>query len=197
MAAYDELAESWHAFRRKPFPPIVEAVAKDWHGRILDVGCGNARNLLVFDGELTGVDDSRRMLDFARASAAEQHKKAVFLLADARRLPFKEAHFDHVLCVAMLHHLTLDDQRIALQEIKRVLKPDGKALLTFWNKWQGRFIFGKTERMIPWTSKGKTVERYYFLHNRFSASKLVKKAGLRIERTQGLFGRNVVFVVSA
>jgi alkylated DNA repair protein alkB family protein 8 len=195
MEAFDDIAESWDSFRRKPFPPIVEVVAKEWHGRILDVGCGNARNLLAFDGELFGIDSSKAMIDSARSNAAKSHKKVVFLVTDMTKLPFKDGYFDHVICVAALHHLDKENQLIALQEMKRVLKPGGKLLLTVWNKWQKKFFFGKRERMVPWTTKGRTIERYYFFHDMFSLKNLVLRAGFVIDSSKGMFGRNVVLIL--
>jgi SAM-dependent methyltransferase len=179
MEMFDEIADSWDSFRRKPFPPIVETLAKEWHGRILDVGCGNARNLLPFDGERFGIDSSKAMINAARGNAAKSHK---------------DAYFDHVLCVAALHHLPLDKQLIALQEMKRILKPTGKLLLTVWNKWQRRFVFKDKEQIIPWKVKGESVDRYYYFHNIFSLKKLVKQAGFKVERSEGTFGKNVILV---
>ncbi len=196
MTVYDEIAQSWHSFKRKPFPLIVGELAKEWKGSILDVGCGNGRNLLAFDGELVGVDNSNEMITIAREHAHTSGKKAVFLVADATKLPFKDAHFDHVLCVAMLHHLPLDRQTIALHDMRRVLKPGGTLLVTVWNKWQRRFVFGPTEQMVPWTTKGKTFERYYYMHNYFSLRKLLRTAGFGIERIECMLGPNVIAVVS-
>ena len=192
---YDDIANSWHSFKRKPFPPIVNDLAKDWKGKILDIGCGNGRNLLVFDGELTGIDNSKEMVEIARKNAASQKKGAAFLIADATKLPFKDGHFDYVLCIAMLHHIPIEKQKVALDEIKRVLKPQGKVLLTVWNKWQRRFLFGPKERHVPWTTNGKTMQRYYYLHNSFSLRKIVKEAEFTIESSIGTFGANVILIL--
>jgi len=197
---FDLLADSWDSFRRKPFPPIVEDLAKEWSGRILDVGCGNGRNILAFkthgeQDEIVGVDISPNMVSMARKHAESIVKRARFLVADARKLPFNDSHFDHVLCIAMLHHLPLDEQNKALQEIRRVMAKNGTMCITFWNKWQKRFFLGKRERMIPWTVKGEVINRYYYLHNILSAKKLLRKAGFAIESSSGTFGQNVILLV--
>lgn len=196
---FDAIADSWDSFRRKPFPPIVEDLAKEWGGRILDVGCGNGRNILAFkthgeQDELVGVDISPNMVAAAVKHAESIVKRARFLVADARKLPFHDGHFDHVLCIAMLHHLPLDEQAKALAEIKRVMAQNGTMCITFWNKWQKRFFLGKRERMIPWTVKGEVINRYYYLHTIYSAKRLLRKAGFVIESSSGTFGPNVILL---
>ena len=52
-----------------------------------------------------------------------------YVAADGMRLPFKAGTFDHTICSEVLEHLA--DDRKALQELARVLKPSGQLIITF------------------------------------------------------------------
>lgn len=109
---------------------IVEALRR-YFPRTRDfaeVGCGTG---FVLEGlaalrpglRLTGVDAFRRGLDFARARVPG----ARFVMADARRLPFREA-FDAVGAFDVLEHIPEDEAVLA--ELARALRPRGGLLLT-------------------------------------------------------------------
>jgi SAM-dependent methyltransferase len=96
-------------------------------GRVLDVGCGTGtflRSLPAHRFERIGVDVSDAMLDRARAHGLEVHR------ATAGDLPFDDGSFDLATTFAVLHHL-IDPAlvRAAVQEMCRVLKPGGAALV--------------------------------------------------------------------
>ena len=61
-----------------------------------------------------------------------------------------------------------------------MLKPGGEAFITVWNRWQPRFWFGGKEVAVPWRTKGKTLERYYYLFSYTELKKLVKEAGFSV-----------------
>ena len=96
---------------------------------MLDVGCGNGKYLSHFQLDMTGLDYSSNLAELAQ----NQHQNAVLVTGDAMRLPFKEEQFDCVICIAMLHHLATRERRVqAISEMKRVLRPDGMALISVW-----------------------------------------------------------------
>jgi arsenite methyltransferase len=100
--------------------------------RILDVGCGPG--LLVEriaasvgeDGEARGVDLSATMIALARARCSGS-RWVGFEPADATALPFEDGRFDAVACTQVLEYVP--DVGRALDELKRVLRPGGRALL--------------------------------------------------------------------
>ena len=196
---WQAIAESWHRFRRKPFSPIIEKLAKEWPpGKILDVGCGNGRNLLPFaqNGfECYGIDFSEKMIGLAKKFAEEKKFQAKFSVAEATKLPFKNAFFDYALCIAVLHHLTKANALKALEEIFRILKSSGKALLTVWNKWQWPFLFKPKIYNVPWRIGEKIFYRWTYFYNFFEFLKLVKKAGFKIIKAKGIFGKNIILIV--
>ncbi|GAH98616.1 unnamed protein product, partial [marine sediment metagenome] len=63
--------------------------------------------------------------------------------------------FDWAIAVATYHHIQGDEQRQkTFQELRRVLKPDGEAFITVWNRWQPGFWLKGKEVNIAWKSKG-------------------------------------------
>jgi ubiquinone/menaquinone biosynthesis C-methylase UbiE len=110
--------------------------------RIIDVGCGTGRLLHAAsvywpEAELLGVDPAEQMI----SEAKRLNPKAIFKLATSESLPFPDQTADIVLSSISFHHWS--DQRKGLQEIARVLRPEGwfcLADLTFrLAKWCERF----------------------------------------------------------
>ncbi|WP_134670408.1 MULTISPECIES: class I SAM-dependent methyltransferase [unclassified Amycolatopsis] len=98
-------------------------------GEVLEVAVGTGRNLPLYppDVRLTGIDLSPSMLDLARRRAAETGREATLTEADAQSLPFPDSTFDTVVCTLGLCGVT--DERGAIAEMHRVLRPGGRLLL--------------------------------------------------------------------
>jgi glycosyltransferase involved in cell wall biosynthesis/SAM-dependent methyltransferase len=91
--------------------------------RVLDCGCGFGFHLMLMGRlrhlALVGVDGAWDRLCRAR----EAQVTAALANADSNRLPFRDECFDRVLMSEVLEHL--EDDRGALAEVHRVLKPGG------------------------------------------------------------------------
>lgn len=98
-------------------------------GQTLEVAVGTGRNLDHYpqDVELTGVELSPRMLARARERAARLGRTAELREGDAQKLPFGDQSFDAVVCTLAL--CAIPDQRAAVAEMHRVLRPGGLLLL--------------------------------------------------------------------
>lgn len=98
-------------------------------GRGLDVGCGTgvlAGRLATAGLAMTGCDPSEGMLDVMRAQAPEVEAVA----ASGTALPFGDAAFDLVFCVAVLHHVAEPAAvRATLGEMVRVCRPGGRVVV--------------------------------------------------------------------
>jgi ubiquinone/menaquinone biosynthesis C-methylase UbiE len=93
----------------------------------LGTGTGNAALLAARAGaNVTAVDPSRRLLEVAR----ERVQHGTFAVAKAEDLPFDDRTFDRVLSLFAV--IFSEEPEQAAREILRVLKPDGKALITAW-----------------------------------------------------------------
>jgi SAM-dependent methyltransferase len=101
-------------------------------GAVLDVGCGTgeitARLAETFpEASFVGLDLEEAHLERARARCASHGSRVRFRYGDALALPFPDAQFDLVVCRHLLQ--AVPDARRVLAEIKRVLRPGGRAHL--------------------------------------------------------------------
>jgi len=96
---------------------------------VLEAGCGVGAQTVTLaakspQASFVSVDLSPASLERAKARIGEAGLRNVkFQEADIYRLPFSEAHFDHVFVCFVLEHLARPEA--ALAELRRVLKPGG------------------------------------------------------------------------
>jgi len=88
-----------------------------------------AKEVVGVAGSVAGIDASPEMIARARTKAARAGVTVDFRQGSADALPFADARLDAVLSTAMLHHLPTTVRASALYEMRRVLKPGGRALL--------------------------------------------------------------------
>lgn len=95
--------------------------------RLLDVGCGTgALACVAFEKGATGVvcgDIAAFMLDKAREKAVAVNGEYIFCQLDAEGLPYRDNAFDAV--ISGMTFGTLPNQKLALDEMVRVVKPGG------------------------------------------------------------------------
>lgn len=122
----------WFAGRRRIIRGFVEEIClkleceqmQRGRPRILDVGCGTGANLELLGqyGEAEGVDVSPDALAFCRARGLANVRQG-----EAEKLPYEDGAFDLVTALDVVEHL--DDDAAGLREMRRVLRPGGRALL--------------------------------------------------------------------
>jgi ubiquinone/menaquinone biosynthesis C-methylase UbiE len=107
---------------------LVGMVAPSPDARALEVATGPgyvAFGFALVCREVVGVDLTGAPLEIAERGRQERGLTNVrFQLGDAEQLPFDDAAFDVVVCRLAFHHL--EDSTIALREMVRVCRPDGK-----------------------------------------------------------------------
>lgn len=107
-----------------------------WRGRsVLDLGCGSGLDLVRFaraGAQAVGVDLSRIPLSMAATYLAVSGLEAPLVQGDAAQLPLADESFDLVFCHGVLSFL--GDETAVVREIRRVLRPDGLAILMVYNR---------------------------------------------------------------
>ncbi len=129
---YDRIAEQYDRSDRSErilFGSGVRSICGDARGDVLEVAIGSGRSLPYYgdDVRLTGIDLSNGMLAIARRRAAELGLDVDLRVGDAQALEFPRDSFDTVVCVFAV--CTIPDDRRALEEAHRVLRPGGRLLL--------------------------------------------------------------------
>jgi len=174
---------------------------------VLDLGCGNGRNLIPYNKLIKkgiGLDLSKNLLDiFNKKINDNKIKKFDLIHSNITDLPFKDNTIDTIIYIAALHNINYRHNRIkSLYEIKRVLKNDGKALISVWSRWQDKYFKYFLKKMfltkdkiiknkfgdviIPWKKDGLNVSRYYHLYSKYEFINDIKRAGLKISSIQGV-----------
>lgn len=94
-------------------------------GQVLEIAVGTGRNLPFYaaDVEITGIEISPAMLEIATQRAQSLGRTVALSIGDAQALPFPDQRFDTVLCTLAL--CSIPDERQAIAEVWRVLRPDG------------------------------------------------------------------------
>ena len=100
--------------------------------KVLDVGCGDGRNLFYFlrnSYEVFGIDPNPQAVEAVKklsTTLAPDNPLENFVVCSAENLPYGDANFDLLICSAVLHFAT-GEQHFAsmLRSMFRVLKPGG------------------------------------------------------------------------
>jgi len=115
IATHERYSENAQRF----VPWVVERVGARPGDSLLDVGSGPGQYHGLFPGvRIVAVDISPGMLAKVRVERVQ---------ADAQVLPFRDGAFDRVMANHVLYHLA--DVSLALRELRRVLRPRGRAVI--------------------------------------------------------------------
>lgn len=207
---YEEIAEEFNQSRKRPFwPEVIRLVEEVKDGEsVLDVGCGNGRLLAALASnniEYFGVDNSLNLIETARANFQPQSlklkvKSLKFEIGDVLELDkVVREQFDHVFCIAVLHHLPGRELKLkALEQLKLRMKPGGRIVLTVWNLWNkpkfvkmiikqiwqkfmGKNKYAWNDLVFTGFVKNGGSQRYYHAFTERELKGLIRKAGLKIE----------------
>lgn len=129
---YDRIAERYdraERWERRLFGADARGLVREAQGDVLELAVGTGRNLELYPPQVrvTGIELSGGMLERARSRARDLGRDVDLRQGDAQALPFPEAAFDTVVCTFSL--CTIPDERRALAEARRVLRPGGLLLL--------------------------------------------------------------------
>jgi SAM-dependent methyltransferase len=137
----------WRAGQQRRLDMIVRTAGDRITGRILENGCGvgmYVEHLSPFGGEIIGLE-----YDFERAAEAGENSPHI-INAAGEFIPLSSSTFDLILSHEVIEHV--QDDRVAVREMVRVLKPGGRIALFCPNRgypyethgiyWKGKYHFG-------------------------------------------------------
>ncbi|MFL2706767.1 MAG: class I SAM-dependent methyltransferase [Gammaproteobacteria bacterium] len=129
------------SYQRKKVVPLAE-------GKVLEIGIGSGLNLPFYDkakiDEIWGLDPSEELSEMAKQVADKESMEVKFISSGAEDIPLPDNYFDTVLVTYTM--CTIPEVQRANQEIRRVLKDDGKMIFCEHGeapdqnirKWQNR-----------------------------------------------------------
>ena len=159
---YDRIARLYDfldlPFERSRYAPLRRVLFKGLHGTLLEAGVGTGRNFPYYPNgsNVTGIDISPAMLERAR-----QRKHTLGTVVDLRemdvtQLNFPDETFDSIVSTFLCCVLDAEQQQPALEELRRVCRPDGtirileyavsqdparRVIMKLWAPWV-RFAYG-------------------------------------------------------
>jgi ubiquinone/menaquinone biosynthesis C-methylase UbiE len=125
-----------HPLFARVWARVAGTVAPDWRraellagarGRVLEIGCGEGRNFRHYPAqvdEVVAIEPEPYLRGLAELAAADAPVAIRVLAAGAAQLPVEDGGCDVAICSLVL--CSVDDQRAALGEIHRVLRPGGE-----------------------------------------------------------------------
>ena len=132
---------------------------------ILEVGSGISP-IITTEGHIVYSDLSFLALQTLKKNLG----KGMFVVADGMKLPFRSDSFSHVISSEVLEHL--EDDRKALGEIARVIKPSGAFIVTFPHR---RFYYTSDDRFVKHFRRYELAEMEDHLKNVGLSPVLVRK----------------------
>jgi len=193
VEAETEETHWWFVGRRRLFAREISRLKIAKSAAVLDVGTSTGSNLRLLAD-----------LGFVRASGLEMSEEAIrycrakgfarLCCGDVGDLPFAGGSFDLVLATDILEHV--DDDRRAIREIARVLRPGGHALITvpaFPSLWglqdrvarhRRRYRMGQLRERL--SAGGFSIDRAYHMNFLlffpiWAARRLIDLFGIKIE----------------
>jgi len=124
--------DSEFVFARAP-QLITDKATQGAGGRVLDVGCGFGGQMALLrerGWETWGLDASMALARYCRHRLAFDHRAAP-VCAVAEALPFRSQSFDRIVCQGSLDHFVRP--QTFFEEVARVLRPDGLAVIAIAN----------------------------------------------------------------
>ncbi|HID27452.1 MAG TPA: class I SAM-dependent methyltransferase [Methanosarcinales archaeon] len=161
-----------------------KSILENLKGRILEVGIGTGKNLKYYPdgGSIIGIDFSEKMLEKAKPKANDEDKVSLIRM-DGQKLGFNSNIFDYIITTFVL--CSIPDPIVALKEMKRVCKINGKIIMLEHVKSKNQLIAMVSEILNP-----ITLFLFGFYVNRDTIEN-IKNAGLNIIEEKNLALKDV------
>lgn len=161
--------------------------------KLLDYGCGNGKYIPYFMNhyDYHASDNCSEFIEMINT----RYPTIKTNLCDVCQNNYPNDYFDVIISIAVIHHLSSEEKRISmLKEISRILKSNGKCLITAWTSdieygievddkqikcsklfKKAKKINDNNDYLIPWNNGKNTYYRFYHLFKVNKFNKLVGK----------------------
>ena len=153
---------------------VVKNFSKNFNSesKVLDAGCGNGKNIKYFKNKcnIQGIDNCNNLINLCLSYGYNVQ------YSDIRNTPFNDNYFDYIISIAVIHHIDSENGRLnAINELLRILKKNGKLLITLWafetDEYSKKKNFIKGDNII----KFKNSIKYYYVYDKNAISEFCKK----------------------
>ena len=159
----------------------------------LDAGCGDGRFFAVLASlgeqpkQVAGTDIAQSILETAGATANAAGISVELSQANLEELPYADRTFDVVLCTQVIEHLLEPAQ--GLRELRRVLRPGGRLLITTDNRGNrvSRILNGPRKLLVGVLGLRGRRLRVHFPHAEFDRSAfraMLEEAGFSVRHSE-------------
>jgi ubiquinone/menaquinone biosynthesis C-methylase UbiE len=135
------------AMSNRELRPYRERVLSQAHGRVLEIGIGSGLNVPLYGSrvdEILGLDPAVRLITMAQDAANRSKMPVTLITGSAQAIPIDRGSIDTLVTTWTL--CSIPDAGAALQEMRRVLTPNGQLLFVEHGlapeenvrKWQNR-----------------------------------------------------------
>ena len=168
--------------------------------KVLDLGCGvglHAIDLVKSGYRVWGLDISSKAIKLASKNAKDEKVNINFTVDSMqRKLPFKSFFFDGVVCFRVLNHGTEREICSAINEIHRVLKPNGCVVVSVQKIFGRKVKIGMAvyntlpiEVIAPYTYIPREGKEKGVIHYSFTKKSLIRFfSNFQIEQLQSMRG---------
>ena len=143
----------------------VDEAKKHAKGKLIDIGCGR----MPYRGELEPLVDSYTGVDHPSVSKLYKSDIKPDILADAKKLPFKDKEFNIALLFQVLEHV--DSPREVIKEAARVLKPNGAIVISV------PFLYPLHDMPHDWARYTSSALKGMLNESGFEVTKIVEQGG--------------------
>ena len=178
----------WYArlgTERRLTDPLREETAGQAYGVVLEVGAGTGLNFPWYHPErverVEAIEPDRAMLAYARERVGQAAVPISLTQASVSALPFADASFDSV--VVTLVFCSVEDPAQGMQEIKRVLKPQGTLFVFEHVRSQSALVARLQDALVPVTTR-----LFGNCHWNRDTTRTLQEAGFEITHVRRLKG---------
>jgi ubiquinone/menaquinone biosynthesis C-methylase UbiE len=124
---------------------LIAEISPQTNEKILEFGFGTGQNLILLkqqfpDNQLFGVDIDPKVKKIAEAKIKKLNLPITLNLYNGFNLPYEDNTFDKVFSSLVFHQLDKESKKISLDELYRVLKPQGNLIIGDFGQAKSRWM---------------------------------------------------------